>query len=1028
MLNIATDNSVLHAYKRLFQERTPWYCKAIVFLTGIMISQTSLGQNTFYTTNWLGNSGATNSLYVQEEMHNLWVSAEGTSYACTWWDEDHRQIGVYSSNGVIQPRLTDIPFGSDIGGNSTAVFAAETTVLYRFQRSDGMSTGNITVPGNAIRGITATDTEVFVSSLNGFVYVYNASTLAVIRNFSVEGSGRMALDGAGFLWIITNNTSLKCYSSMGTLQAQSITLPTGNIASAVAVNSVTNTLYVIDAGSDQNIKVYNNVATNPTRATDFGAIGGIYSGARPGLAGSQRFSFSIVPDTETEIPGHTFGMCGVGVDNSNNLYVLYGSNSAGRIEKYNALGTFQWRLIGHTFEEGAYIDPTTDETDVYAGENHYKMDYSAPANTEMASWYGTVSALYGSNGYSTVARPGRGFASLSPIRIASIAGSKFIYMSAQRGGIYVFGMPGNSETFTNSNITDDTPVPLDGSISDVDANGTLWSGDHPDVIDKYLCSGVSDGKPVYSLNSPITYPIPAPYSSGPGYVGTKYISETDVMYITGQTSGISGSNVSRYNNWTASRTLVFTVDLMFNNENITSMDVAGDYIFTDYFGSFNTSGPAFGLVKVWNANTGAFVMDIKAPANYNAGDSDNKSNTRAFKRSNGEYVITFLDHVQNKTVVFRWCPSCPITIVDVVGVTITPPRASLRVGANTSLTATIEPGNATNKTVTWSSSNESVATVSTSGIVMGMSVGTTEITATTEDGGKTSVIEVSVSQPLTVRYTSRDLTIDGNLTESSWNLNKLIAKPTGGIQNNEGHFDLMWDAAYLYVGAIIKDTQVMSSPSNSPWENDAIEIYLDGNQNKGNTYDNFDIQIIKSMGSTSVWTSRSALGIKSAIVLIDGGYSVEVAIPWNIMKAKAVAGLGIGFDISYDDNDTGSRDGTTTWHGDDGNFNNTSKFDDLILLEGIVTGTGNAVEKTNITVYPNPSNEGFITIDLHDDLKAGIEHVEVIDLMGRSLYNSGQLSNVSKVTLNTHGYSKGTYIIKVSKGQQMVIKKLIIGQ
>ena len=50
------------------------------------------------------------------------------------------------------------------------------------------------------------------------------------------------------------------------------------------------------------------------------------------------------------------------------------------------------------------------------------------------------------------------------------------------------------------------------------------------------------------------------------------------------------------------------------------------------------------------------------------------------------------------------------------------------------ITPTITPSNATNKGVTWSSSNPGVATVNTSGVVTYVSVGTTTITATAQDG------------------------------------------------------------------------------------------------------------------------------------------------------------------------------------------------------------------------------------------------------------------------------------------------------
>ncbi|MGI6596544.1 MAG: Ig-like domain-containing protein [bacterium] len=59
----------------------------------------------------------------------------------------------------------------------------------------------------------------------------------------------------------------------------------------------------------------------------------------------------------------------------------------------------------------------------------------------------------------------------------------------------------------------------------------------------------------------------------------------------------------------------------------------------------------------------------------------------------------------------------------------------LGVGGTGTITATVKPANATNKTVTWTTSNANVATVA-NGVVTANEVGTATITATA--GGKTA--------------------------------------------------------------------------------------------------------------------------------------------------------------------------------------------------------------------------------------------------------------------------------------------------
>ena len=86
----------------------------------------------------------------------------------------------------------------------------------------------------------------------------------------------------------------------------------------------------------------------------------------------------------------------------------------------------------------------------------------------------------------------------------------------------------------------------------------------------------------------------------------------------------------------------------------------------------------------------------------------------------------------------------PTTPGSVSGVTLDKTTLSLSVGASEHLTATVAPSNATNKNVTWSSSNNSVATVS-NGTVTGHSVGSATITVTTVDGNKTATCDVTVT-------------------------------------------------------------------------------------------------------------------------------------------------------------------------------------------------------------------------------------------------------------------------------------------
>ncbi|NLR17686.1 hypothetical protein HC026_01995 [Lactobacillus sp. LC28-10] len=82
--------------------------------------------------------------------------------------------------------------------------------------------------------------------------------------------------------------------------------------------------------------------------------------------------------------------------------------------------------------------------------------------------------------------------------------------------------------------------------------------------------------------------------------------------------------------------------------------------------------------------------------------------------------------------------------VSVTGVTLDNPTLSVGTGATGQLKATVAPTNATDKTVTWSSSDDTVATVDTTGKVTGVKAGTATITATAS--GKTATSAVTVTE------------------------------------------------------------------------------------------------------------------------------------------------------------------------------------------------------------------------------------------------------------------------------------------
>ena len=109
--------------------------------------------------------------------------------------------------------------------------------------------------------------------------------------------------------------------------------------------------------------------------------------------------------------------------------------------------------------------------------------------------------------------------------------------------------------------------------------------------------------------------------------------------------------------------------------------------------------------------------------------------------SAGTAVITVTTFDGKKTA------ACSVNVtIGVTGVSLDKETANLKVGQSITLIATVEPEEADNKDVSWTSSDPEVATVDENGNVNAVSAGTAEITVTTDDGDFTAACTVNVSK------------------------------------------------------------------------------------------------------------------------------------------------------------------------------------------------------------------------------------------------------------------------------------------
>lgn len=157
---------------------------------------------------------------------------------------------------------------------------------------------------------------------------------------------------------------------------------------------------------------------------------------------------------------------------------------------------------------------------------------------------------------------------------------------------------------------------------------------------------------------------------------------------------------------------------------------------------------------------GTYILppfDVPSDAKRNYTLLDNTTNIWEYKCE-----VTFYDGTK-RNFTFKINIENGTLIANVTGITLNEAEKELDLNEAFQLEATIMPDNANNKNVTWNSSDETVASVNKNGLVTAKSIGTTTITATTEDGNFTAscAFTVKMKQEISA-YIETKVVADGN--------------------------------------------------------------------------------------------------------------------------------------------------------------------------------------------------------------------------------------------------------------------------
>ena len=162
-----------------------------------------------------------------------------------------------------------------------------------------------------------------------------------------------------------------------------------------------------------------------------------------------------------------------------------------------------------------------------------------------------------------------------------------------------------------------------------------------------------------------------------------------------------------------------------------------DYMMSNY----DVATGVFGCAVTTNGKSVAFnVLKLTLKAkDTNVGENSISLTNVTISNVAGDANLNYATTVAPVTV------TTSVPVVAVTSVTVSSKTLNLEVGQTRTLTATVTPGNATDKTVTWTSSNDKVATV-VDGTVAAVGEGTATITATAANGKK-DTCKVTVKVP-----------------------------------------------------------------------------------------------------------------------------------------------------------------------------------------------------------------------------------------------------------------------------------------
>jgi len=411
---------------------------------------------------------------------------------------------------------------------------------------------------------------------------------------------------------------------------------------------------------------------------------------------------------------------------------------------------------------------------------------------------------------------------------------------------------------------------------------------------------------------------------------------------------------------------------------------------------------------------------------------------------------------------FNWLQLESLAVIPVNGVSLSPSPLTITVGNTQQLTATVSPVDATNKTVSYSSSSPSVASVSASGLVTGVSAGTAIVTVSTQDGGFSATTSVTVNPVpvvhvtgITITPTSANLCVGqtqsltasilpSNATDKSviWSSSNtaiasisssgvVTALATGVVNicvtSNDGQFTACSTITISNCGGSLKiEAETYSYKTTNPQSeacsdtNNGLDMGWIGNSD----FMNYNVTV-PTTGTYTLSYRVASANSTGKVILGKGGTDLTPAI-----SVPSTGGWQNWTTISTTVNLSAGAQ-TFTVYAQTGGFN-LNWWSISFLKSAAVEKLETTTLSSSLIIYPNPVTEGNFNIDIKGFESLERVTIQIFSLIGQLVYNS-QLSvdedgNKNVEVMPNSNLANGTYLIKVQGNKTVKQSKLIINK